>query len=128
MVKSKYSTTTGSTVNTRYSWDDFEDDIKEGYEDIENSIDDASTEDVLNALTAGSMTGAGSLAEEANIIGEGGGGDGPGPTPPAVTPPTPMPIAEKPGQIRQKNARSRKRRRGRESTMLTTLSNNDTLG
>lgn len=42
--------------------------------------------------------------------------------------PAVMPIPEKPAQARQRNAREKKKRRGRQSTILTTMSMEDPLG
>lgn len=56
------------------------------------------------------------------------GEEGPGGSGLSVPPPAVMPIPEKASQTRQRNAREKKRRRGRESTILTTMSMEDPLG
>lgn len=86
-------------------WKDFADQIKEIGSDDVNAFNDPAELFGPNKRESGSPgTGA------------------------TIPPPVAMPIPEKASQSRQRNAREKKRRRGRESTILTTMSMEDPLG
>lgn len=111
----------------RSFWKDFEDDAGEYVEEAvapdplnlwgENSEDVNQFNDPLDVFSD-------SAQQEGKDAAIGGA---PAATP-GVAPPTEMPIPKSASQTRQANARSKKKRRGRASTILSALSLEDPLG
>lgn len=109
----------------RSFWKDFDDDALE-------YVDEAVAPDPLNIWGQNSEDvnqfndPAGLFSDNAQQEGK-DAGEGEGPvSAPGVGPPAEMPIPQSASQMRQKNAR--KKRRGRQSTILSALSLEDPLG